>query len=234
MLARPLLAVLALLVVFRATAAEPAREAPPRVIRVSGEGRVSVAPDVAVVHVGVEATGKDLARTVTEASARMRRVLSALEAAGVAAREVRTTRHDVQVQRAWEKGREGEITGYAVHDEARVVVRELGKLGSVLAAVVSAGSNSLRGLAFEKDDPAPARREALGRAVAEAREKALAIAEASGVALGEVLEIAEAGAAGPIPFERRAAVAAIQAEGVPVSPGELEIVAGVNATYAIR
>lgn len=226
------LALAALLAAAPAAAGEAVRE-PPRVVRVLGEGRVRVQPDVAILFVGAEATGKELAKAVADATDRMRRIQAALAAAGVPERDVRTTRHDVQVQRAYREGREGEITGYAVSDEVRVVVRELSRLPAVLERVVAAGSNALRGLSFEKDDPAPEQREALARAVADARAKAEVLAKAAGVALGEVLELAESGPRAIVP-QRGVSAMAMRAEGAPVSPGELEITAAVDATWAIR
>jgi uncharacterized protein len=218
-----------------AAAPPPGRDpAAPRLVRVSGEGRVMVRPDVAVVLVGADATGKDLAKVVDDAAARMRRVQAALLQTGIAERDVRTTRHDVQVDRNYASGGRGEITGYSVSDEVRVVVRDLARLGTVLERVVAAGSNALRGLSFEKDDPAPERREALARAVADARAKAEVLARASGVALGEVLEIAEGGARPVVPLQRGVAAMAMRAEAAPVSPGELEITAGADVTWAIR
>lgn len=216
-----------------AAAAEPVRDPSPRVIRVSGEGHVMVRPDVAIVHAGVEATGKDLAPTIADASARMRRVLSALAQAGIPERDVRTTRHDVRVERAFTEGRPAGISGYTVSDEVRVVVRDLAKLSVVLERVVAAGSNTLRALSFEKDDPGPEKREALARAVADARAKADAIAKAGGVALAEAIEIAEAGVPPIVPLQRGATLA-MHAEAAPVSPGQLEIEARVDVTYAVR
>jgi hypothetical protein len=205
-----------------------------RMLRVSGEGRVTVRPDVAIVLAGVEATGKTLAPTVADASAKMRRMLDALAKVGVAEKDVQTTRHDVQVERPWVDGKPREITGYTVVDEVRVTVRDLAKLGQVLERVVVAGSNSLRGLTFERDDPAPERQQALARAVAAAGGKAEAMAKAAGVALGEVVAIDESGAAPPIPLMKHRAGALVASDGVPVTPGELEISASVSVTYAIR
>ena len=216
-------------------AAPPPTPAPAsRVLRASGEGRVMVRPDVAVVMVGADASGKDLAKVIDDAASRMRRIQAALLQAGIPERDVRTTRHDVQVERNYDKGARGEIVGYSVSDEVRVVVRDLARLGTVLERVVAAGSNALRGLSFERDDPAPERREALARAVADARAKAEVLAKASGVALGEVLEIAEGGARPIVPLQRGVATMAMKAEAVPVSPGELEITAGADVTWAIR
>lgn len=216
----------------RAAGAEPLAGPLPRLVRVSGEGKVLVRPDVAIVHAGAEAAGKDLAKAVADAAGRMRRIQAALAQAGVPERDVRTTRHDVEVTRAYEQGRPGEITGYTVSDEVRVVVRDLSKLGAILERVVAAGANALRGLSFEKDDPAPERREALARAVADARAKAEAVAKASGVTLGEVVEVSESGAGRPIVPLGRAM--AMRAEEAPVSPGELEISAAVEVTWVIR
>lgn len=203
-------------------------------VRASGEGRVSVKPDVARVTTGVQATGKDLARTTADASARMRRVLDALAQLGIAEKDVQTTRHDVQVERPWENGRPGPITGYTVSDEVRVTVRDLAKLPQVLDRVLSVGSNMLQGLVFERDDPAPARLEALARAVAAARAKAEVMAKAAGVTLGEPIAVEEGGGAPqpPVPWARAEMMAA--KDGAAVAPGELEISASADVTFAIR
>jgi uncharacterized protein YggE len=212
----------------------PPRATPPRVLRVGGEGRVSVKPDVAVVIAGVEVHGKLLAPTVAEASTRLRRVLDAVAKLGVQERDVQTARHDVQVERPWVEGRPGEITGYTVADEVRIRVRDLSKVGAVLDHVVQAGANAVRGLSFEREDPSTPRAEALGRAVAAARAKAEAMARAAGVTLGEVVAIDEGGGVRPLPMVRADAAKVMSAEGAPVAPGELEVSAEVSMTFAIR
>src|SRR3954463_12097957 len=68
----------------------------PRTVRASGEGRISVAPDVAHVTVGVDAQDATLGRANADATARMRKVTAAIEKAGIAARDVRTVRYSVE------------------------------------------------------------------------------------------------------------------------------------------
>ncbi|HTN54402.1 MAG TPA: SIMPL domain-containing protein [Anaeromyxobacter sp.] len=230
----PLSLLLALLPALVLAEPPPAPGAPPlRTLRVGGEGLVSVPPDVAVVSAGVESTGRDLAQVTADASAQLKRVLAALEQAGVAARDVQTTRHDVNVERPWKDGKPGPITGYTVSDEVRVTVRDLSRLGTVLERVVAAGSNVLRGLAFERDDTGPQRARALALAYADARAKAEAIAKAAGVVLGEVLSVSEqVQGARPVPV--RMARAALAAEPVPVSPGELQVSGAVEVTFQLR
>jgi uncharacterized protein YggE len=130
-------------------------------------------------------------------------------------------------------GRQGDVTGYTVADEVRIRVRDLSKLGAVLDRVVAAGSNTVRGLTFERDDPTPARADALARAVAVARAKAEAMAKAAGVTLGEPIAIEEAGAARPIPVMREGFAAARAAE-APVATGTLDVGAEVTVTFAVR
>src|SRR5512135_3495875 len=70
-----------------------------RTIQVTGEGHAFAAPDVARATVGVQARDSSLAKASADANARMKKVLAALEQGGVAAKDVRTVRYDVEVQR---------------------------------------------------------------------------------------------------------------------------------------
>lgn len=216
------------------TAASASNVAPrERTIQVSGEGRVSVRPDVAVVFAGVTATGKDLGKATADATAAMRRMLDAIAKAGIPANDVQTTRHDVSVDRPWTDKGPGPVTGYTVVDEVRLTVRDLAKIGLVIERVLAAGSNTLRSLSFEKDDPTPEQARALAAAYASARAKAEALARAAGVTLGEVVTMSAGGQVRPYPMMRNT-MAMEKAEGAPVSPGEVEVAASVDVTFAIR
>jgi uncharacterized protein YggE len=201
-----------------------------RTIRVSGEGRTTVRPDVATLSVGIQATGKEVGAITAEASAQMRKLLAALAKEGVPEKDVQTTRHDLAVERSWKDGRQGPITGYTVTYEVRVAVRDLAKLPAILQRVVAAGSNTLHGLSFQKEDPTPERARALAVAVGVARAKAEAIAKAAGVTLGELISVTELGRE-PVPLSR---VMAADAGGAPVSPGEVEIAESVEVAFAVR
>jgi uncharacterized protein YggE len=231
-LSRAAAVALALVLPGSALAQQPPAAAP-RVIRVSGEARVRLPPDVALLFAGVESTGKDLARVTKEAAEQMRRVLAAVADAGVAEKDVQTTRHDVRVERPWENGRPGPITGFMVSDEARVTVRDLSRLGSVLERVTAAGSNSLRGLSFQKEDPTPERARALAQAYGSALLKAEALARAAGVELGPLVSVSETVEGSAVPMLRTARIEG-QGGGTPISPGEVEIGGTVEVTFAIH
>lgn len=218
-------------------AAEPPRppsaDAPPRTVHVTGEGRAFAAPDVARVTIGVEARDRaSLAKASAEASARMKRVLAALEEGGVARKDVRTVRHDVEVQRSYEKPDPGAVTGYVVRNHVAVTVRDLGRLGAILDRVVAAGSNAIDGLVLDKEDTSAERARALEAAVADARAKAAVLARASGATLGEVLRVSES-SPGVVPMPREGLLARAAAD-VPIAAGELEVTARVDVTMALR
>jgi uncharacterized protein len=242
----------AFLVAFLCTAcAGPAGAAPPpvpppapgppapvahaaRTLSVSGEGRAHAAPDTAILAVGVQSLGKTLARTSAEANERMQRILDALAKAGIPAKDVRTIGHEVSIERPWQDGRPGPVTGYRVATSAEVRVRDLRQLGPVLDQVVAAGSNEVSGLRLVKDDPSAEQQRALSDAVARAREKAEVIARAAGVSLGEVLSVAESAAGPPVPYPVRTLGMAEARGGAPVAEGELEFTAQVAVVFAIR
>jgi uncharacterized protein YggE len=82
----------------------------------------------------------------------------------------------------------------------------------------------------------PARLEACRRAAASARRRAEAYAEALGVRLGMLEGAAEPGVALPGPPPRGGLLAfdAVEAEPVPVQPGEQLVSASVELTYVLE
>lgn len=218
------------LVATRAAEPAPARR---NAVRVVGEGHATAAPDVAVAFLGVEALAPDLSAATADANDRMRRVLEALSAQGIAKKDVQTTRYDVAIDRSPQsRGGPASASGYRVASEVRVTVRDVAKVGRVIDAAVKAGANASRGLAFRKEDTSLERNRALSSAIADARGKAEALAKAAGRVVGEVLEISEDGGARPLPvegFRSMAATADTAAE-----PGELQISARVEVVFALK
>src|SRR2546428_9184638 len=217
-----------------AQASPPPAQTPPRTVHASGEGRISVAPDIARVTIGVDAQDLSLARANADATTRMGKVMGALEKAGVAAKDVRTIRYGVDVQRSFEKSTTGVVIGYRVVNQVLVTVRDLRRLGGLLDQVVAAGANDVEGLSLEKEDISAERGRALERAMSDARGRASVLAKAAGASLGEALEVNEGGNMPIRPLGGMAIRAASAGSEVPLSSSELEIVAAVDVFFAIR
>jgi uncharacterized protein len=201
-------------------------------IVVSGIGRVAVEPDVADLRLGVSVGRPSVEAARTEAGRTMDAILAAVDATGVARRDVRTSMLSVQPRYDYRDGRAPALTGYEVANVVEVTVRDLGQLGAVVDGTLAAGATSMDGLTFRLADPAPAEREARIRAMAEARARADVLAEAAGLAILGVSDVVEADPARPpMPYPKARGMVMAAEVATPVEAGSLEVAVSVTVTY---
>lgn len=155
-------------------------------ITVIGTGSVQSVPDQAQFSLGVDSTGPTAREVLAANSERMRRVLAALFAAGVAKSDVQT--QDVSVSRSYPDD------GYSAENSVSITVHDLAKAGSILDAASNAGANNVYGPTLTVSDQDALQAKALRAAVDNARAKARVLAEAFGVHLGSVTGVTESGA----------------------------------------
>lgn len=202
----------------------------PPVISVTGEATISVPPDLAEVEAGVTSD----ARTAHDASeannATMGKLLLALKAAGIDAKDIQTSRLSLQPQSAPNRTGSPAITGYRASNRVTVRLHDVTKAASTIDMLVGAGANVIDGINFMVSQASKLLDDARTQAVADARRKAEIYAKAAGVTLGAPLSISEGGAAVPM---FRAKVAAAMAP-TPVAPGEETLSVTVNVTWAIK
>ncbi len=163
----------------------------------------------------------------------MTAVLGAIERAGVARADVRTTLLSVAPRYDYRDGEGPRLIGYDMNNVVEVTVRDLDALAPVIDGSLEAGATSLDGLTFRLDDPLEAERTARTSAVAVARARAEVLAAAAGVTIGGVADIVENGAPpiGPMPKAARMTLAADA--GTPVEQGTTEIAVSVTVTFRI-
>jgi len=199
---------------------------------VQGEGKVSAAPDMAVVVLGVETRNASASAAAAENAALMKETIAALRKAGVAEKEIQTSRYSLttapqeEPKTADEKPKE---PLFIATNQVSVVLNDTGKIGAVLDAAVSAGSNSIQEISFDIRNPQPEKDRALALAIEDARRKANIAASVAGVELGKILEISE-GYGYVSPATKSAMYAAIS---TPVQAGELDVTASVTVTFEI-
>lgn len=235
----------------------------PSGIWVTGNGKASGAPDIAVVSMGVESVEETAAAARANAARAMQSVMNALTRAGIADADIQT-RHfninpryqSVEIERCDDNGEgsEGEqagttektcytiwesrLTGYSVSNQATVKIRSLDDVGTIIDKVTEAAGNLVRinGISFNIEDPQPLRDEARADAVADMKRKATMLAELSGVKLGRLVYLSEGAAySPPQPLYGRAEAAFTMADSyeTSISPGELDISATVQGVFLI-
>jgi uncharacterized protein len=196
-------------------------------ITVTATGHVRAVPDEAEFSLGITTKGQTAREALAANSARMRELIEALKGVGVADRDMQT--QDVSVGANYEAdGKEG---GYSARNSLSVRITELDRAGAILDVASRAGANEVYGPSLTRSDREGLETRALKDAVANARKRAEALAEATGVSLGDVTAISEQSQPdGPVWAMAERAAADSK---VPIEPGREEITASVTVTFAI-
>jgi uncharacterized protein len=213
--------------------ASSAGVAMPPQIAVSGVGEVRVAPDRAIVNVGVYSRASTAAAAARENARKQGAIIDSLRAVGIPREQISTTQFNVSPEmRSIPQSGRTEITGYSVSNVVRVEVRQLDQVAAVIDAALAKGANQINSLdfiVFNADEP---RRRALAQAIERARLDAEAMARAAGGSLGTLLEMSTGYV--PIPVRQEYAMAArgqVASMATPIEPGQETIRAVVTARW---
>lgn len=211
-------------------------ESPVPVVVTTGEGVVKRAPDRAWVTIAAESrarTPQEAQRLNTQA---MTTVNDKLKGAGVAAEAIQTTAYDLQPEYDYADGKQT-LRDYVARNQIQVRVDDLAKLGELVALAVGSGATNVSGIRFDLKDRDAVERDALRRAVADAKARADAAAAGAGAQVARILRIEEAGSAPPqpprpVPMVERMSMQA--SAPVPMESGEIEVRVTVTLTAEIR
>jgi hypothetical protein len=205
------------------------------VIVTRGESTLKRAPDQAWVSIAAETRAATPAEAQRLAAQAMTSVQAALKQAGIAAEAIRTTAYSLRPDMEYQDGR-ARVRGYIARNQIEVRVDVLDRLGAVIDVAGATGATSLAGLRFDLKNRRAVEQEALKLAVEDALARARALATGAGATLGSIVRIEEqlGGMPPPMPYMTMRADAAQAAPETPVSPGEVEILAQVTVTVAIR
>jgi uncharacterized protein len=207
-----------------------------RSISISGHGEVKAVPDVASIQMGVSSFAETARAALDANTLAMKNMLETLKKAGIDMRDVATSNFSVNPRIQYPQDGVGapKTVGYDVNNTVTVVVREIDKLGGVLDAAVSSGSNTVNGIAFSVSKPEVLLDEARKKAVADARRKADIYAAAGGFALGDIISVSEGGGYQPPQPVVTYAKAEAAAGDVPIAQGEQALAIDVNVVWGIK
>ena len=190
-------------------------------LSVAAQAEARRAPDIANVSAGVVTQAADANTAMRENAAQMAKVVAAIRAAGVAERDVQTAGVNLNPQYRYAENQPPVITGYQASNTVNVVVRDIGKLGRILDALVATGANQINGPTFDIDKKDPVYDEARRAALDKARQRADMYAQALGLRVRRIVSIDETGGVGiPRPMPMMAMAKMARDEATPVSPGE--------------
>jgi len=213
---------------------------PLRTITVVGKGSVFMQPDVAHTLIGVQVNDPDIKIASEKAQETIIAVKEALIEQGVKEKDIQTADYSIHMQmddkiHAMTRAK-GETprspSSYYVRTALSVTIRDVGRVGDVMAAAIEAGANDIYGISFSAENPDEVMADARKLAVADARARAEELAALHGVIVGEVISISEViGEGMPMIVEKAMGYGG---GGGGFAPGRLQVSAQLQVVYAIQ
>lgn len=201
---------------------------------VTGEGKSTVSPDIAVVNVGVQANGSAVKQVQDELNRKMNAVSEAIKRVGVKSEDIQTSNYSIYPQYDYQSGGQ-RIMGYQASSNLTIKVRDIDRTNEVIDGATAAGANQVGGISFDVDDKTKAQNEAREKAVAEAKRKAQDAARIAGFRLGTIVNYQESfgDQPRPIPLIAKEGVGIGGEVPTQIEPGSSEIVVTVTLSYQI-
>lgn len=237
----PLLACMAALTTFSsldlALAEEPAKPQ----IHITGEASVEVAPDMAILQMGVLRQAKTARQALTANNDAMAEVIASMKDAGIEPKDLQTSNFSIQPRYVHHRPKNGEvqkppkIVGYQVFNNLTVRIRDLALVGEILDRSVSLGVNTGGSIRFTNDNPKAEISKARAAAMKDAIDRANTLLEAAGAKLGPIVQINESyNQPRPVPMARGKMMAeAVMADSVPVQGGQNSYRVNVSVSWEI-
>ena len=204
-------------------------------ISVSGTGEIRVSADTAVISLGVNARDKDVLKAQQKVNESIAAIRAALTEQGISEENINTEFINIYVTYDYRDDQE-EVEAYNASSTLAIKVTEMDKVGALIDAAFSAGANTLNGISFSASDTSEAKAEALREAVADAKNKADVLAEASGLKITGIESLSEDGV---FSYENnvgnvyaKMAVAETADAGTVVQAAKLIVSASVSITYS--
>jgi uncharacterized protein len=203
-------------------------------LQVSAQADATRAPDVASISAGVVTQAADANAAMRDNATRMDKVMQAIQAAGIPARDIQTAGVNLNPQYRYVENQNPVITGYQASNTVNLKVRDISRLGKVLDALVASGANQVNGPSFEIDEPGPVYDEARREALQQAQARAAMYAKTLGMRVRRIVSISEGGGyrpPGPVPMM---AMARAKAESdTAISPGETSLSASLEVVFEL-
>lgn len=121
----------------------------------------------------------------------MNEILTVLKDLDIEAKDIKTTSYNLNPIYNWTERDGQKLAGYEVYQGVTLKVRDLNKMGDIIAKTTEKGANQVGNITFTIDDEYELKNEAREMAIKKAKEKAELIANQTGMKLGKVKSVEE-------------------------------------------
>ena len=161
-------------------------------ISVTGTGEVRVSADTAVISLGVSARDTDVLKAQQKVNGTIADVRNSLISQGVEEENITTDFMNIYAVYDYQNDQE-QLAAYSASTTLSIRVTDMDSVGNLIDTAFAAGANTLNGISFSASDTEDAEAEAMKKAVADARNKAEILADASGLRITGIESISESG-----------------------------------------
>ncbi|WP_067724708.1 SIMPL domain-containing protein [Oceanobacillus damuensis] len=200
-----------------------------RTLRVTGEGSVSVQPDIARVQLEVITESESLRQAQQENAQTMSQVINALLNLGLEREDIQTTAFNITPTYDYVDGQQV-FRGYEVRNQITVEVSAIDQVGNIIDVAVQNGVNRVSNIRFTVQNRQLYYQQALVSALENARAKAQTINETMQLNLDPTpVRIVERVIDTPITYSTLTVAA--ESFTTPIEPGESVIIAKVEVHF---
>jgi len=161
-------------------------------INVTGEGKISVKPDLAVANVSVVSESKKVSDAQAVNTQKMNAITNYLKNdLKIEDKDLKTVEYNIYPDYNYTQEGGRIFIGYKITQTLEVKIRDLAKVGDVLEGVVAKGANEVSSLQFTVDDLEKVKIDARKLAIDNAKAKAEALTSQLGVKLGRIVSFSE-------------------------------------------
>ncbi len=216
-------------------------------ITITGTAHAEVAPDLAIVSLSVMTERPTATAAANDNATATTAVVGELKAQGVEAKDIQTV--SVTLSPVYDESRDlngrlikRTLRGYQARNGLNVRMRELDKAGNLARHLIEKGANNFGGISFEIEHPEDKLKSLDAEAAKDALARAQNYADALGIKLGRVIEIApdegtrqlyKAAAPALARFASNEAEPAAQAA-IPIEPGVRSLSASITVTWELE
>lgn len=205
----------------------------PNTISVTGEGKVMVKPDEAVLSIGVETNDNDAKEAKNQNDAVMAKMIAFLKKSGINAKDYKTERVNLYQRQDYQSKKKY----YQASQSIQIQIKDLDKYETIMAGLIDAGANQINGIQFKSSEVEKYEAEARKKAVQNAKQKANDYAQALGQQVGKAISVFENNTQTILPrvYQMKTAAYAEDASAMEtVAEGEIEISANINIAFELK
>jgi len=190
----------------------------------TGQGQVSLMPNIAVIRLGVQTTGENLAEIQSENAQKSQAILQTLKRIGIS--DVKTFQYSIDKIYDYKNGQQVD-RGYSVRNIIEIRMNTMDQVGRVIDDSVNVGANIVDLITFEVSNREFYYQQALNLAVINAIQKAKSISLNLGINADPIPVHITENSTMSIPFQQfQREVAA-----TPIVPGDIRIEANVTVEF---